>query len=150
MRASHHHSVSTRPEARRALAQILREHDELRRRLDEIDSLLAQIEAGWPDVIERLRERGLALYVHLRDHIDWEERILAPVLRAQGEDGVQRAVVLEREHEEQRELLRFLGGRLEQRRRPTELVVRELHSLLGCLRADMAREDAMLREELGG
>lgn len=66
--------------------------------------------------------------MHLRDHIDWEEHILAPVLRAKGADGVQRAVVLEREHEEQR----------------------ELHSLLECLRADMAREDAMLREEFGG
>jgi hemerythrin-like domain-containing protein len=140
---------SSKLETRRALTQILREHEDLRGRLDEIDSLLARIEAGAPETIVLLRDRGLALYEHLRDHIDWEEHILAPILRAQGEDGARRAAVLEREHEEQRELLGFLGGRLAQRR-PTELVVRELRSLLDCLREDMAREDAMLRAGRGG
>ena len=143
------HAQASRLETRRALTQILREHEELRARLDEIDSLLARIEAGLPEAIGALRDRGLALYEHLRDHIDWEEHILAPILRAQGEDGARRAAALEREHEEQRELLAFLGGRLAQGRRPTELVVRELRSLLESLREDMAREDAMLREGCG-
>lgn len=89
----------------------------------------------------------MALYEHLQGHIDREERILPPILRGRGEGGAQRARILEREHEEQRELLGFLTARLAQRQRPAELVVRELRSFLDYLREDMAQEDAVLREE---
>jgi hemerythrin-like domain-containing protein len=130
--------------ARAARDRILREHAELRGCLDEIDALLTRLEGGLAAAVGPLCERGLALYERLRAHIDLEDRILAPALRAQGEAGARLAEELEREHEEQRELLAFLGARLAQPRRPTELVVRELASFVAYLREDMTREEGTL------
>lgn len=131
---------------RGAWEQILDEHAELRERLAEIESLLRRIGAGDGEAARSLSERGLSLYDRLHAHLDHEERTLVPLLRVGGEDGARCAHSLQREHADQRELLGFLSGRLRQRRRPTELVVRELHSFLACLREDMAREEALLTQ----
>lgn len=124
--------------------RILREHAELRTRLDEIDALLGGSERNAEAAVTRLRERGLALYRRLREHIDLEDRILAPALRAGGCDGAERADDLEREHAEQRELLAFLIGRLGEQQRPAILTVRELRGFVDYLWEDMAREEAVL------
>jgi len=122
--------------------RILREHAELRTRLGEIDALLSDSERNAEAVVTRLRERGLALYRRLREHIDLEDRILAPALRAGGCD--ERADDLEREHAEQRELLAFLVGRLGEQQRPAILTVRELRGFVDYLSEDMANEEAVL------
>jgi hemerythrin-like domain-containing protein len=121
---------------------IRREHADLRRRLEEIDLILARWEAGAEGAGLALRNRGLALFERLRAHIDLEESLLAPVLFA-SEAGAERALQLAAEHREQRELLAFLRDRMSSPR-PTELVVRELNNFLAYLREDMAREEGML------
>lgn len=122
--------------------RIRREHTELRRRLEEIELLLARWEAGAETAGLALRNRGLALYERLGQHIEIEEAILAPILFA-SEAGADRALQLAAEHREQRDLLTFLRTRMTALR-PTVLVVRELRSFLVYLREDMAREEAAL------
>ena len=122
--------------------RIQREHAELRRRMEEIDLILARWEAGAEGAGLALRNRGLALFERLRTHIDVEESLLAPILFA-SEAGAERALQLAAEHREQHELLTFLRARMNSPR-PTELVVRELNNFLAYLREDMAREESML------
>src|SRR5690606_30534160 len=129
----------------RAVSEIRREHEVLRAHLDEIQALLTALERGDHAAVGPLRQRALACYERLRDHIDREEHLLAPFLQARGDDGARQAELLEREHEEQRELLGFLAERLRQPR-PTVLLVRELHGFLACLRDDMAGEEATILE----
>lgn len=126
---------------------IRREHADLRRRLEEIDLILARWEAGAEGAGLALRNRGLALFERLRAHIDLEESLLAPVLFA-SEAGAERALQLAAEHQEQRELLAFLHARMNSPR-PTELVVRELNTFVAYLREDMAREEGVL-DQLDG
>ena len=102
---------------------IYREHAELRRRLDELELLLARWEAGEESAGAAMRDRGHALYERLAEHIDVEEGILAPVLFA-SDDGEERALQLAAEHREQRDLLAFLRLRMTARR-PTLLVCGE-------------------------
>lgn len=130
-----------------ARERILREHAELRDHLDEIDALLGECERDAAAVV-RLRELGLALYRRLSEHIDLEDRMLVPALRARGADGPQRAVDLQRAHAEQRELLTFLVERLEMQSRPAVLTVRELRSFADYLREDMAQEEFALLSRL--
>jgi hypothetical protein len=122
--------------------RIRREHTELRRRLEEIELLLARWEAGAEAAGLALRNRGLALYERLGRHIEIEEAILAPILFA-SDAGADRALQLAAEHREQRDLLTFLRIRMTAVR-PTVLVVRELRNFLVYLREDMAREEAAL------
>ena len=122
--------------------RIRREHAELRLHLEEIELLLVHWEAGSENAGPALRDRGLALYERLSDHIDIEEGILAPVLFA-SEAGAERALQLAAEHREQRDLLAFLRARMTALR-PTVLIVRELRNFLAYLREDMAREESAL------
>jgi hemerythrin-like domain-containing protein len=126
--------------------RILREHAELRTRLEEIDTLLRECELD-ADAVVRLRERGLALYRRLSEHIELEDRMLVPTLRA-GIDGPQRAADLQRTHAEQRELLTFLVDRLEEQNRPAVLTVRELRNFADYLREDMNHEEFALLNRL--
>ena len=124
--------------------RIRREHTELRKRLEEIDLLLGRWEAGADSAGLALRNRGLALYERLVQHIDIEERILAPML-FESDAGADRALQLAAEHREQRDLLAFLQARMSALR-PTVLVVHELRNFLVYLREDMAREEGVLDE----
>jgi hemerythrin-like domain-containing protein len=126
--------------------RILSEHADLRVRLEEIELLVVQWEAGVEAAGPALRDHGLALYERLNHHIDTEEGILAPLLFA-SEDGEERALQLAAEHREQRDLLAYLGPRMSTLR-PTVLIVRELRNFLAYLREDMTREEAAL-ETLG-
>jgi hypothetical protein len=123
--------------------RIRRDHADLRRRLDEVELLIARWEAGSDDAGVALRDRGLALYERLGFHIEAEERILAPVLLATAE-GAERALQLAADHRDQREVLAFLRARM-RGLRPTALVVRELKSFVAIMREDMAREEALLQ-----
>jgi hemerythrin-like domain-containing protein len=123
---------------------ILEEHADLRRRLDEIEPLTLRFEKGDAAAGADLRERALALYERFSAHLELEERSLVPVLREAGHDGERRAEHLAHEHHEQRELLRYLVGRLGAQPRPTLLVARELSSFAEYLRLDMRHEEETL------
>jgi hypothetical protein len=72
-----------------------------------------------------------------------------PALRRLGGNGAIAADRLEREHIEQRELLRFLMQRLDAADRPTSLLVCEIAQFSEYIRTDMAHEEAaILRDGL--
>jgi len=133
-------------------SRILAEHSELRGRLDDIDALVKRAEEGSVLAGEELREAGLSLYALFAAHLDSEDRTLVSELRAGDSAATARAEQLAREHREQRELLRYLVGRLEQQSVPTLLIARELRHFSEYLRQDMKQEDEMIRVEglLGG
>lgn len=135
--------------------KVLDDHTELRGMLDQIRPLVDRFEKGDTDVGSELRERALALYARFESHLELEDRFLAPALRAGGPAGNRHADHLAHEHQEQRELLSYLLGRLEQYTRPTLLVARELRNFSEYLRLDMQHEeetlldDAALRADAG-
>jgi hemerythrin-like domain-containing protein len=124
--------------------RILEQHEELREMLADLETLAKEFQPGGPVAAAPLRERGLALYAKLSDHLDFEDDLLVAALRAVGEGGEERAEDLAAEHREQRELLEFLIDRLTHERRPTVLVARELRGFIECLREDMEDEEATL------
>lgn len=137
-------------EPREICRRIREEHALLREQIAEIHALSEAFVADAAEVGKKLRERGLALLERLEQHLELEDTILAPALRA-GDvaSGTHRAERLAHEHHEQRELLRYLIGRLGMDSRPTVLVARELRSFAQLLREDMNHEEEnLLREEL--
>jgi hemerythrin-like domain-containing protein len=136
----------TNDEVRR---KVLDDHAMLRDRLDEIGELAARFEKGGVEVGVELRELGVALFESFASHLVFEDAQLVPALRAIPERGEELADRLEREHREQRELLDYLLNRLEEEKRPTTLVARELEGFSAYLRVDMSYEESMiLRENL--
>ena len=120
-------------------SRVLDDHARLRWRLDEIESLAQRFEAGDAEGDPTLRKRGLALYESFAEHLDLEDRLLAPALRAAG--APERALRLAHEHREQRELLGYLLGRLKKQGQPTTLVARELRNFVEYVRFDMTHEE---------
>ncbi len=117
--------------------------------LDEIETLAERFEVADLEVGGRLRDRGRLLYERLTEHIDHEDAVLAPALRARGPSGRSSAERLAHEHCEQRELLKYLLGRLGEQRNPTLLIARELANFAEFVRLDMAQEEeTMLTEEV--
>jgi hemerythrin-like domain-containing protein len=130
-------------------SKVLDDHAMLRDRLDEIGELAARFEKGGVEVGVELRELGVALFESFASHLVFEDAQLVPALRAIPERGEELADRLEREHREQRELLDYLLNRLEEEKRPTTLVARELEGFSAYLRVDMSYEESMiLRENL--
>jgi hemerythrin-like domain-containing protein len=127
--------------------RVLADHAELRERLDAIEALADRFERSDEAVGSELRERGLALYARFSAHLEIEERYLIPALRAASREGARRAERLHHEHDEQRELLRYLTGRISQQPSPTALIARELRSFAQYLRQDMGHEEQTLLDE---
>jgi hypothetical protein len=109
--------------------------------LDEIEQLSRRFERGEDGVGESLREHGLALYQCFAAHLAMEDTILAPALQNSGAEGQRAAARLGHEHHEQKELITYLLGRLDQQRAPTLLVARELQNFAEYLRLDMKYEE---------
>jgi hypothetical protein len=120
--------------------RIRADHAALRPLLCAVGDLARRVEAGEGSrVVASLRECGVALLERFAAHLELEERILLPVLRAEG--GV-RAERLAREHHEQRLLLEYILGRLQDAARPSLVLGRELIGLVDVLMDDMADEEA--------
>jgi hemerythrin-like domain-containing protein len=124
--------------------RILDDHGRLRDQLGAIESLAEQFEKLGAEVGAELCELGIALCEVFASHLSFEDAQLSPLLRAIPGKGDALADRLAREHREQRELLRYLVGRLEQESRPTTLIARELTSFCDYLRQDMEHEEANL------
>jgi iron-sulfur cluster repair protein YtfE (RIC family) len=131
----------------RIRSEIVAQHAELRALLPKVESLAEQFERAAPDARDlgvRLREAGLALYEKFGAHLDHEQQLLEPVLRAAGAEGERRARRLEHEHREQRELLHFLLHRLREQPEPTLLLARQLQDFAQFLRFEMDHEEESL------
>ena len=127
--------------------EILIQHAEIRQMLSEVEDLAKRFEetaAEGPDLGKGLHERGLALYEIFGRHLDREQELLTPALRAAGAQGAQLLNRLEHEHREQRELLKFLLARLRQYPYPTIVIARELQNFGGFLRFEMNHEEEAL------
>jgi iron-sulfur cluster repair protein YtfE (RIC family) len=128
-------------------SEIVAEHGELRELLPEVASLAEQFEQAAPgahDLGRRLREAGLALYQKFAAHMDHEQQLLEPALRAAGAEGERLARRLEHEHHEQRELLDYLLTRLREQPTPTVLIARQLQNFTNFLRFEMDHEEKTL------
>ena len=134
--------------------EIGAQHDALRERLAELESLVKDFDRAGetaPELAKRLHDRAFALYESFRSHLGSEQTLLEPALRRAGEAGLKLARRLANEHHEQRELMKYLVARLEQHPAPTITMVRELEHFARFLRFEMEQEEAtMLAPELLG
>lgn len=132
--------------------EIVGQHAGLTTLLDEVEDLARRFEEELEEVpadADELRARGLALYETFGTHLDSEQELLEPALRKAGPEGERLARRLCNEHREQRELLGYLIGRIEQHPEPTILIARELQNFAVFLRIEMATEEkTMLSEAL--
>jgi hemerythrin-like domain-containing protein len=130
-------------------SRILDDHARLRGMLDGLERLIERFDAGGREVGQELRGRGVELFEVFAAHIQLEDAALVPALRGLGESGKARAERLAHEHEEQRELIRYLLDRLGDDHRPSLVVARELQAFVQYVRQDMAHEEeAILGEDL--
>lgn len=131
-------------------SEITAQHAELKDLLEEVDVLAKRFERSDgndgddPALGTKLHERGLALFERFRGHVDREQELLTPLLRAAGAEGERRADRLAHEHDEQRQLLAYLVGRLERHPEPTLLIARELQHFADFLRLEMIHEEESL------
>ena len=127
--------------------RVLEDHDVLRGLLDGIEALSEHFEAGDADVAEKLRAQGIEFYERFAEHLRLEDRILAPAVAAREKPGEHKLEALVHEHQEQRELLEYLLGRLQKQPLPTVLMAQELRSFAEYVRRDMMHEEKTLLDE---
>ena len=127
--------------------RILDDHAELRGMLRDLAVLSKRFEEQHAEAGRALRERGLRLYARLATHIGFEDSVLPLMLQSAGTRGDKLAERLAHEHKQQRELIRFLKGRLCAASEPPEQIARELRIFAGYLALDMAYEEEMMLTE---
>ena len=127
--------------------RVLDDHMELRDLIEAVEALSDAFEKGGDASGIALREHATALYEVFAAHLSLEDAFLIPALREIPEAGAAMADRLEREHREQRELILYLLGRLQQQERPTSLVANEVRSFAEYLRSDMMHEEATILNE---
>jgi len=120
---------------------ILTDHAFLRGMLDELDQKAFRVLEGREDEISELRDGGLSFHSKFAEHLAFEDRFLAPALRAAGLAGVEHSKHLADDHREQRELLSYILSGLRDRDRPARVVSDELRSLVELILDDMAHEE---------
>ena len=126
---------------------ILADHVTVRGMLLSVESLAQQVIAGERNLTGALRLEGEGLLAFLREHMSWEDRYLAPALRAADAWGAARAEQLESDHREQRQLLQHSLETTEDESRPPVLVARNLLDLVQLLRQDIEDEESALLDE---
>jgi len=122
-------------------AQILEEHVHLADQLKHVADLAGATLSGKTDAVAQLRSRGVMLYRELCDHLDVEDRILAPALGDTPGFGPLRKQQLLAHHAEQRSELREALSRLESGGGSDVEVASELLRLVAVIRDDMAQEE---------
>ncbi len=127
--------------------RVLEDHETLRTLLAQLDVLARETLSGDEQLLAPLRERAEALLARLAEHMRWEDRYLSQALRQADAWGRERAAALEREHQEQRAVLRHAVERLRDEDSPAPLLARELADLVERLRRDMQEEEQDLLDE---
>lgn len=94
---------------------LLRDHEELRRRVSALSALLCAEECSGmrrigPEVARRLAEMEALLTAELNAHEALEERFVAEALREAGREGESLLQVLRSDHESIREVFRVLSA----------------------------------------
>ena len=120
---------------------ILTDHSFLRHMLDELDQRAFRVLEGREDELSALRDCGLSFHSKFAEHLDFEDRFLAPALRAAGLAGIEHSKHLADDHREQRELLSYILSGLRDRDRPAQVVAEELRGLVELILDDMAHEE---------
>jgi hypothetical protein len=120
---------------------ILTDHTFLKGLLDELDRKALRVLEGWDEELPVLRDYGLSFHAKFVEHLAFEDRFLAPALRAAGGSGVDQAESLADEHREQRELLDYILSGLRDRSRPGRVVANEMRSLVELILDDIAQEE---------
>jgi iron-sulfur cluster repair protein YtfE (RIC family) len=120
---------------------ILTDHAFLRSMLDELDQRAFRVLSGHENEITALRDWGLSFHSKFVEHLAFEDRFLAPALRAAGLAGIEHSKHLADDHREQRELLSYILSGLQDRSRPARVVAEELRSLVELILDDMALEE---------
>jgi len=127
--------------------RIRNDHERLRAILYSVRTLSRHVLEGDPSHTRSLRVEGETLHEQLIEHMHWEDVYLAPALRLAKTWGRDRAARLEHEHHEQRELLTYTLSGLRDSSRPPLALARNMLDLVELLLADMADEEALLRDE---
>ncbi len=120
---------------------ILTDHAFLRGMLDELDQSAFRVLKGHEDEISALRESGLSFHLRFAEHLAFEDRFLAPALRAAGLAGIEHSRRLADDHREQREVLSYILSGLRDLNRPAPVIADELRSLVELILDDMALEE---------
>jgi iron-sulfur cluster repair protein YtfE (RIC family) len=84
------------------LSRIKYEHAELRERMVLLETHLAALSDGEPSGLAQVLEHARGLSARLAEHVDLEDALLAPTLRAADAWGDQRASALIEHHRDQR------------------------------------------------
>jgi len=122
-------------------ARVLRDHQSLRQRVDELEALAEEVIGGGQSPVGRLRQSATELLHALTTHMSWEDRYLVPALRDADAWGPERVARFEAEHAQQRvELQSLLEGLGDQSQPPAFLASRVLE-WLNELHADMQEEE---------
>jgi hypothetical protein len=120
---------------------IIEEHRLLRRRLLEVESLANAVLSGKDGALEPLRTHARALYVSLCEHIELENRILAPALRETAGFGEIRERQLLEHHEQQMRELRHAITDIDEGVHTADALATKVQGLVSEIRVDMAHED---------
>jgi len=126
---------------------VLEQHAVLSELLDAVEVAARRVQGGDGSVLQLLRDRGRELHARMSEHLEFEDRCLVPVVRAIDAWGPERAQQIEEEHQDQRELLRFVLERLEDRSAPVQLLAEQLRSFVGAVRDDMQYEERAVLSE---
>jgi hypothetical protein len=136
--------------------RLLREHRDLRQRVERVEGLSRAVLAGAAQSTEALRAEARGLIAKLDGHMRWEDTELLSALDECDEWGAERRRRVESDHGEQRELLRYAASVLDDATRAPELIARTTLDLARLLRDDMEDEEqavgdpGVLRDDVVG
>jgi len=124
------------------LRRVRHDHEGLRARVSEIETLAKNVMSGDEAQIGKLLECGKALTGTLAQHMRWEDLYLAPALEDADAWGPERAALLAEDHREQREVLARLIDSLEDPQEPASVLATNLVQFAHHLMQDMEEEEA--------
>jgi len=124
--------------------RVVREHRDLRVRVERVEGLSRASLAGTTGSMEDLRAEARGLIRTLDAHMRWEDENLLPALESADEWGPERVQRMQSDHLEQRELLRYAAGVLDDESRAPELIARTTLDLTRLLRDDMEDEEEVM------
>lgn len=124
--------------------RILEDHQTLRAMLVSLERVAQEVLDGEAQLSGALRFEGETLMERLLEHMHWEDLYLRPALCEADAWGQERAERLDRDHREQREMLRYALASVEDASRPPLVVARQMLDLVRLLRDDMSEEEELL------
>jgi hypothetical protein len=123
------------------VVRVLEEHVAIRILLDDLERASSLTKQGWRDGVAQLHEAVWRLYVAFQDHLLFEERNLAPLLRRAGEDLARKMIL---EHNEERSVLLALVEDSESDVLEPIALASQAEQLAARFRSDMIHEEGTL------